>query len=91
VDKQWLLDFINQLPDNLFVQPLEIAEFHDDPGEYERVPGQVGVTFQAVYEQKIRRELTLRLNFTEVWYSEFQRGRYGEEQWANIRQMLEKE
>lgn len=84
MNKQELITFIQSLPENLEVMPLELSEAMDDPREWDRVPNLTGEVYQTVYRRENRRQLNLRLQFTDTEQAEFQRDRLGNPQWANM-------
>lgn len=71
MDKKQLLDFIQSLPDDLYVQPLEIQECKHEQGPWE---GQNRITtLGGVYQRGVDNTLTLRLDFKTRYEGEFRR------------------
>lgn len=71
MNKQELLQLINDMPDDMFALPVEYTECKQRIGEWEST-GSV-TSIGSVYQRSVENELVLRLKFNTRYEGEFRR------------------
>lgn len=68
MDKQQLLDLINDLPDDVFALPFEYSECKSQQGDWKS-----DGLFIGHYKTKVENELVIRLHFQTEYAGQFKR------------------
>lgn len=71
MDKKQLLEIIQSLPDDLYVQPLELLECIQEASEWESLGRHTSLG--GVYQKDVRNTLVLRIQFKTRYEGEFRR------------------
>jgi hypothetical protein len=71
MNKAQLIAFVQSLPDDLCVQPLELTEAASRKGPWERMEGEQQLS--NVYRRDVDNTLTIQLDFKTTYQGEFQR------------------
>lgn len=87
MDKQEFIKWVQELPDDFEVYPLNMSEVVEESSPWVSDFGSTGKIYDAVYRKSVRTNMKLDITFEGEVSGEFKRDHFGNEQWANIRRI----
>ena len=88
MNKQELLEFVNALPDDMEVEPLNYESLAAEPQAPEWSPS-IGNNYTACshYRRKVDRRFTLVVRCQTETEADFERTAWGSERWFNVKRI----
>lgn len=87
MNKKEFIAWIESLPEDFEVQPINISEVNEESSPWASDFGTTGTTYQAVYKKSVRTNMKIDITFEGEVSGEFHRDNFGVEHWANIRRV----
>jgi hypothetical protein len=83
MDKQQLLEWINQLPDDLEADPIDFCSMKEESTDWQPQIFQKIAPYNR-YQKYVHTDMNLKIRFKENFVGEFTRDRFGVDVWSNI-------